>query len=153
MCHFLKSTIGALFPLPIISICHFILGLFFLAPYSPVPIFQATMESMTMKGFSMLLQTVCHITCIWRCLVVLLCHFHGCLIVRCLNVRCLNVRCLNVRCLNARCLVVRGLVVLDSFWLTTLWITTLYCQLIDFLLLSTHRTQKLSISQSLFWGQ
>ena len=45
---------------------------------------------------------ICHI--IWRCLVVLLCHFHGCLIVRCLN----------VRCLNARCLVVRCLVVLDS---------------------------------------
>ena len=64
MCHFLKSTIGALFPLPIISICHFILGLFFLAPYSPVPIFQATMESMTMKGFSMLLQTV-----FWGCFI------------------------------------------------------------------------------------
>ena len=62
--HFLKSTIGALFPLPIISICHFILGLFFLAPYSPVPIFQATMESMTMKGFSMLLQTV-----FWGCFI------------------------------------------------------------------------------------
>ena len=64
MCHFLKSTIGALFPLPIISICHFILGLFFLAPYSPMPIFQATMESMTMKGFSMLLQTV-----FWGCFI------------------------------------------------------------------------------------
>ena len=119
MRHFLKSTIGALFPLPIISICHFILGLFPLAPYSPVPIFQATMESMTIKGFSMLLQTVfgvvlliqsiiCHI--IWRCLVVLLCHFHGCLIVRCLNVRCLNSRCLVVRCL----------VVLDSVRTVTL---------------------------------
>ena len=35
---------------------------------------------------------ICHI--IWRCLVVLLCHFHGCLIVRCLIVRCLNARCL-----------------------------------------------------------
>ena len=64
MCHFLKSTIGALFPLPIISICHFILGLFFLVPYSPVPIFQATMQSMTMKGFSMLLQTV-----FWGCFI------------------------------------------------------------------------------------
>ena len=64
MCPFLKSTIGALFPLPIISICHFILGLFFLAPYSPVPIFQATMECMTMKGFSMLLQTV-----FWGCFI------------------------------------------------------------------------------------
>ena len=62
MCHFLKSTIGALFPLPIISICHIILGLFFLAPYSPVS--QATMESMTMKGFSMLLQTV-----FWGCFI------------------------------------------------------------------------------------
>ena len=34
---------------------------------------------------------ICHI--IWRCLVVLLCHFHGCLIVRCLNARCLVARC------------------------------------------------------------
>ena len=39
---------------------------------------------------------ICHI--IWRCLVVLLCHFHGCLIVRCLNVRCLYARCLVARC-------------------------------------------------------
>ena len=39
---------------------------------------------------------ICHI--IWRCLVVLLCHFHGCLIVRCLIVRCLNARCLVARC-------------------------------------------------------
>ena len=39
---------------------------------------------------------ICHI--IWRCLVALLCHFHGCLIVRCLIVRCLNARCLVARC-------------------------------------------------------
>ena len=57
-------------------------------------------------GVVLLIQSIiCHI--IWRCLVVLLCHFHGCLIVRCLNVRCLNTRCLVVRCL----------VVLDSSWL------------------------------------
>ena len=53
---------------------------------------------------SLVIQSIiCHI--IWRCLVVLLCHFHGCLIVR---------------CLNARCLVVRCLVVLDSI-MNTIW--------------------------------
>ena len=52
---------------------------------------------------------ICHI--IWRCLVVLLCHFHGCLIVRCLI----------IRCLNARCLVARCQVVLDSD--ITTWLT------------------------------
>ena len=89
MCHFLKSTIGALFPLPInkgdhlgdfdgmsvgelsvgemsggkLSVGEMSVGE--LSGYhSPVPIFQATMESMTMKGFSMLLQTV-----FWGCFI------------------------------------------------------------------------------------
>ena len=116
MCHFLKSTIGALFPLPIISICHIILGLFFLAPFilwcqffrPPWRVWQWKVSQCYFKlffGVVLLIQSIiCHI--IWRCLVVLLCHFHGCLIVWCLN----------VRCLNARCLVVWCLVVLDSGW-------------------------------------
>ena len=92
-----------LFPFAILSWAffssHLILQCQFFRP--PWRVWQRKVSQCYFKlffGVVLLIQSIiCHI--IWRCLVVLLCHIHG---------------CLNVRCLNARCLVVRCLVVLDS---------------------------------------